>query len=419
MKLVGTDHFLKTVFFHYSPFSVHSSKILVSLSFFIVFFSSGSLEIYLGTKPAAPFLHLFWTQHLLTFSLQLVPQDLGCPGTCLSELGCTLFLRGGGLRFRLCVGMVVVWEGWLNKLEEKRVSLSVGGSQSRITGVRAEVDGNEGVGAGLPGGTLSVLGDGTWAGRVFVDGEGREEESVIGVGGGVLTEGMELCAEEETGLAFKKGTEVATGFFLGLMTIFSHSLGSSLLFVIFPLLLPFSFSLQLFWSIHAAETLSFPLPLWPVLLLPPWPLPPLSLLLYLLFCWVCSSLHSMWYRSSVAMVTRSSCCSRVSRVGRSLLREASVSALSLQLWPPTMIPGLSPNPKPRPMLMPGASVRLQGLDEAGCHEASEPASTLSGVGGESGPSSGGKHKDLQSLVEDERDGGSSIPSKRTLWRNWK
>lgn len=118
----------------------------------------------------------------------------------------------------------------------------------------------------------------------------------------------------------------------------------------------------------------------------------------------------MWYRSSVAMVTRSICCSRASRVGSSL--EASVSSLSLQLVPPTTTPG--PKPNPSPMLTPGASVRLQGLEEAGRHDASEPASTLSGVGGESGPSSGGKHKDLQSLVEEDRDGGSSMPSNRTL-----
>lgn len=103
-------------------------------------------------------------------------------------------------------------------------------------------------------------------------------------------------------------------------------------------------------------------------------------------------------------------------MGRSLLREASVSALSLQLVLPITTPGPSPRPRPNPSPrpIPGASVRLQGLEEAGRHEASEPASMLSGVGGESGPSSGGRHRDLQSLVEDERDGGSSMPSKRTL-----
>lgn len=103
-------------------------------------------------------------------------------------------------------------------------------------------------------------------------------------------------------------------------------------------------------------------------------------------------------------------------MGSSLLREASVSALSLQLVLPitTSGPRPKPRPNPSPRPIPGASVRLQGLEEAGHHEASEPASTLSGVGGESGPSSGGKHRDLQSLVVDERDGGSSIPSKRTL-----
>lgn len=101
-------------------------------------------------------------------------------------------------------------------------------------------------------------------------------------------------------------------------------------------------------------------------------------------------------------------------MGSSLLREASVSALSLQLMFPINTPGLRFRPSPSPRLTPGASVKLQGLEEAGRHEASEPASMLSGVGGESGASSGGKHRDLQSLVEDDRDGGSSIPSNRTL-----
>lgn len=45
-------------------------------------------------------------------------------------LGCTLFLRGGGLRFRLHVGIMVVWAGWLNRLEAEKVSLFLGGSQS-------------------------------------------------------------------------------------------------------------------------------------------------------------------------------------------------------------------------------------------------------------------------------------------------
>lgn len=103
-------------------------------------------------------------------------------------------------------------------------------------------------------------------------------------------------------------------------------------------------------------------------------------------------------------------------MGRSLVRDASVSALSLQLAFPITPPGpmFRPRPRPSPRLTPGASVKLQGLEEAGRHEASEPASMLSGVGGDSGASSGGRHSDLQSLVEDERDGGSSMPSKRTL-----
>lgn len=225
-----------------------------------------------------------------------------------------------------------------------------------------------------------------------------------------------MCVVAEVGLGFKKGTGVAAGVFLELATVFPESFGGSLLSVFFPFLLPLCFSLPLFRSLHAAESLSSPFALCPPSLLPPCPPPPLSLPLRLLFLWARSSLHSMWYRSSVAMVTRSSCCSRASRVGRSLLREASVSALSLQLVLPITTPGPSPKPRPSPSPrpIPGASVRLQGLEEAGRHEASEPASTLSGVGGESGPSSGGKHRDLQSLVEDERDGGSSIPSKRTL-----
>lgn len=228
-----------------------------------------------------------------------------------------------------------------------------------------------------------------------------------------------MCVGAEAGLGFKKGTGVATGVFLGLGTVFPPSLRPSLFSIFLPFLPPFCFSLPVFRPLHPTESLSSPFPLCPSSLLPPLPppLPPLSL--RRLFHWVCSILHSMWYRSSVAMVTRSSCCSRASRVGRSLLREASVSVLSLQLVPPITTPGPSPKPRPNPSPrpIPGASVRLQGLEEAGRHEASEPASTPSGVGEESGPSSGGKHRDLQSLVEDERDGGSSMPSKRTLWRN--
>lgn len=190
--------------------------------------------------------------------------------------------------------------------------------------------------------------------------------------------------------------------------MFPQSLRSSFLSFFFAFLLPFCFSLPLFRSLHPAS------------LLPPWPSPTFSLPGWpLLVLWACSSLHSTWYRSSAATVTRSSCCSRASRVGRSLFREASVSACSLQLVLPitTLGPSPKPRPSPSPRPIPGASVRLQGLEEAGHHEASEPASTLSGVGGESGPSSGGRHRDRQSLVEDERDGGSSKPSKRTLWRN--
>lgn len=169
------------------------------------------------------------------------------------------------------------------------------------------------------------------------------------------------------------------------------------------------FSLALFRSLHPPESS----PLSPLLprAAPPFPLPACRRL-------PCarSSLHSTWYRSSVATATRSSCCSRASRVGRSLLREASVSARSLQPAFPIAAPGLvfRPRPRPGPRLTPGASVKLQGLEEAGRHEASEPASMLSGVGGDSGASSGGRHRERQSLVEEEREGGSSIPSNRTL-----
>ncbi len=69
----------------------------------------------------------------------------------------------------------------------------MGGSQSRLMGVGAGVDGKESVGAGVHGGAVGVLGSGTWEGRVFADETGREEESgfsVAGVGGGALTEGL-------------------------------------------------------------------------------------------------------------------------------------------------------------------------------------------------------------------------------------
>lgn len=206
-----------------------------------------------------------------------------------------------------------------------------------------------------------------------------------------------------------KGTGVAAGVFLGLAAVAPPSLKGSLLPVILPL--PFFSCPPLFSSLQPS----------PVMLYLACPLPDrLSsclLLAPLLFRCARSSLHSKWYRSSVAMVTRSSCCNRASSVGRSLLREASVSALSLQLVPPPTTAEPTPNPAIRLWVMPGASVRLQGLEEAERHEASELASTLSGVGGQSGLSNGGRHRDLQSLVEDEREGGSSNPSKWTLWRN--
>lgn len=91
--------------------------------------------------------------------------------------------------------MVVVWAGWLNRLEEGRVSLSVGGSQSRPLGVGAGVDGKEVFGAEVHGGAEGVLGGGTWEGGVMTDEIGREEASEAGlsetgVGGGALTEDL-------------------------------------------------------------------------------------------------------------------------------------------------------------------------------------------------------------------------------------
>lgn len=67
----------------------------------------------------------------------------------------------------------------------------MGGSQSRVIGVGAGVEGKEG--AGVHGGAAGVLGSGTWVGGVFADEMGREEESdlsVTGVAGGALTEGL-------------------------------------------------------------------------------------------------------------------------------------------------------------------------------------------------------------------------------------
>lgn len=117
--------------------------------------------------------------------------------------------------------MVVVWAGWLNRLEDGRVSLSVGGSQSRLMGVAAGVDGKEGVGAGVHGGAAGVLDSGAWEGGLFAG-----EESETGVGGGALTKGLAedggagVCVVAEVGLGFKKGTGVATGVFLGLALSF-------------------------------------------------------------------------------------------------------------------------------------------------------------------------------------------------------
>lgn len=106
-----TGHCSQTckVFFFIAP-----NCLSVSLFYFPIHYPLSPLlrEGHLGTKPAAPRPPLIFnptsTLHLLHLSLLVVPQDLGCPGPCLSRFGCTLFLRGGGLRFRLRVGMVVV-----------------------------------------------------------------------------------------------------------------------------------------------------------------------------------------------------------------------------------------------------------------------------------------------------------------------
>lgn len=94
------------------------------------------------------------------------------------------------MRFRLRVGMVVVWAGWLNRLEEGSASLSVGGSQSRVMGVQPGVDGREGVGARVLGG---VLADVTREEGAFADSMGTEDGSDLsetGVGGGAPAEGL-------------------------------------------------------------------------------------------------------------------------------------------------------------------------------------------------------------------------------------
>lgn len=80
-------------------------------------------------------------------------QGLGCPEIGLSVLGCTLFLRGGGLCLRLRVGFVVVCAGCRNTLEG-RFSLLLGGTHSWERGigtgvVMAETGAVEGVDVGV------------------------------------------------------------------------------------------------------------------------------------------------------------------------------------------------------------------------------------------------------------------------------
>ena len=61
----------------------------------------------------------------------------------------------------------------------------MGGSQSRLMGVGAGVEGRDGVGAGVHGGAVGVLV--FW--WVFAD-ESEAGLSTTGVGGGALTEGL-------------------------------------------------------------------------------------------------------------------------------------------------------------------------------------------------------------------------------------
>lgn len=172
--------------------------------------------------------------------------------------------------------MVVVWAGWLNRLEEGRLSRSVGGSQSRLVGVGAGVEGREGVGAGVQGGAVGVLGRKLLAGGMLADEAGMVSEadlSETGVAGGTLSlaEGGG-AVEAEDGLDFKKGMGVAAAGFLGGAATAAappQSFWSSPLSVFFPFLLPLCFSLPLFRSLHPAESLSSPFPLCRASLLPP------------------------------------------------------------------------------------------------------------------------------------------------------
>lgn len=95
-------------------------------------------------------------------------QGLGCPEIGLSVLGCTLFLRGGGLCLRLRVGFVVVCAGCRNTLEG-RFSLLLGGTHSWERGigtgvVMAETGAVEGVDVGVGTGVGVGVGAGAGAG---------------------------------------------------------------------------------------------------------------------------------------------------------------------------------------------------------------------------------------------------------------
>lgn len=81
----------------------------------------------------------------------------------------------------------------------------------------------------------------------------------------------------EAGLAFKKGTSVATGVFLA-FAVLPHSFGRSRLSDFSPFLLPLCISLTLFCSL---QSLSSTFPLCLASLLPPCSSSPLSFPLHL------------------------------------------------------------------------------------------------------------------------------------------
>lgn len=385
-------------------------------------------------------------------------QGLGCPEIGLSVLGCTLFLRGGGLCLRLRVGFVVVCAG-CRKTLEGRFSLLLGGIHSWERGigtgvVMAETGAVEGadvgVGTGVRAGLLAQpttsLSLWKFGSTLEVPFTLWEALSFFWTLGGLLSPsgGLALRGPESTLRGSFSVLLTSTTTVLRMSWVFGRlsvlwGLESALLrlvgrpLVICENLSDFLDLLSFLWRFLSdtgapisvlegllllSDTCVFlSAPLYLCLFCPadsrllwrriPLPRP-------LLFLSSLSMQYSVRYNSSVAWVTRSSWRSKASKAGRILRSVASISALSFQPWPPT----IAPRPKVRPSPRPGASARLQGLLEVGSQEASDPPSTLSGVGGASGVSRGGRHKDLQSLVEEDLEGGSSIPSNRTLCRNY-